>query len=282
MLDASLQEAGRQFLAPGLPPKHAQGPLSYSQFTCRSGHRAHLETEGLSHSLMRGKPRTSSADKIWSMELLGSPTIRNRSSGRLGIRKQRLLGLLAPEGQVLSRASSWAYMYPSSGHDHARNWLAGWLGLLPGRARAQQRSAKAHQLVGGAVRVAHAVAVEAARDVVELHADLRAPARERLARLEQEGHAVPARVVDEQRDRRERGAQAAQRGVLGFGRVRRARNLGRREGLPCCIHAAPAAYCHHSLFRAQAALKATPPANIGRDILNRSYMLTAPVRSCSR
>ena len=70
----------------------------------------------------------------------------------------------------------------------------------------------ARQLIGGAVGVhARAVAVKAARHVVELHADLRAPAGQRLARLQQEGHAVPARVVDEQRHRRKRGAPAAQR-----------------------------------------------------------------------
>jgi hypothetical protein len=71
---------------------------------------------------------------------------------------------------------------------------------------------KACQLVGGAIEVeAEAVAEQVARHVAELHADLRAPAGQRLARLEQERHAVPARVVDEQRDRRKRRAQAARR-----------------------------------------------------------------------
>ena len=41
----------------------------------------------------------------------------------------------------------------------------------------------------------------------ELHADLRPTCVQRLARLEQEGHTVPARIVDVQRDGCKRGAQ---------------------------------------------------------------------------
>ena len=53
------------------------------------------------------------------------------------------------------------------------------------------------------------VAEEVAGDVAELDTDLGAPVGQGLAGLEEEGHAVPARVVDEQRDRSKGGAQAA-------------------------------------------------------------------------
>ena len=67
-----------------------------------------------------------------------------------------------------------------------------------------------HQLVGSAVKVkAQAVTEEVARHVAELDTDLGAAAGQRLARLEQERHAIPARIVYEQRHRRERRAQAA-------------------------------------------------------------------------
>ena len=62
-------------------------------------------------------------------------------------------------------------------------------------------STAAYQLVGAAVQIhavqAEAVAEEVAGDVAELDADLGAPVRQGLAGLEEEGHAVPARVVDE-------------------------------------------------------------------------------------
>ena len=89
-------------------------------------------------------------------------------------------------------------------------------------------SAAAHQLVGAAVQIhaveAEAVAEEVAGDVAELDADLGAPVRQGLAGLEEEGHAVPARIVDEQRDRSKGGAQAAGTG---------------RRALSCleCVHA---------------------------------------------
>ena len=74
-------------------------------------------------------------------------------------------------------------------------------------------STAAYQLVGAAVQIhavqAEAVAEEVAGDVAELDTDLGAPVGQGLAGLEEEGHAVPARVVDEQRDRSKGGAQAA-------------------------------------------------------------------------
>mmetsp|Transcript_17395 Transcript_17395/g.52121 ORF Transcript_17395/g.52121 Transcript_17395/m.52121 type:complete len:381 (-) Transcript_17395:766-1908(-) len=67
-----------------------------------------------------------------------------------------------------------------------------------------------HQFVGGGVQVSsHLGLVQVARYVAELHPDLRTLAVKRLARLQQERHAVPPRVVDEHRHRAKRGAQAA-------------------------------------------------------------------------
>mmetsp|Transcript_8867 Transcript_8867/g.21925 ORF Transcript_8867/g.21925 Transcript_8867/m.21925 type:complete len:358 (-) Transcript_8867:2504-3577(-) len=66
------------------------------------------------------------------------------------------------------------------------------------------------QLIGGHVHVGpKLVLVDVAGHVAELHADLRAARVQRLAGLEEEGHAVPARVVDVQRARRVRGRQRA-------------------------------------------------------------------------
>ena len=81
---------------------------------------------------------------------------------------------------------------------------------------ARERSL-AHQLIGSAVKVkAQAVTEQVAGHVAELDTDLGAAAGQRLARLEQERHAIPARVVYEQRHRRERRAQAASPVWLAF------------------------------------------------------------------
>ena len=80
--------------------------------------------------------------------------------------------------------------------------------LLPAPARAMTGAKgqtecqweQAHQLVCGAVQVqAKAVPEQIARHMAELDADLCAPAGQRLARLQQKGNAIPARIVDEQR-----------------------------------------------------------------------------------
>ena len=89
-------------------------------------------------------------------------------------------------------------------------------------------SAAAYQLVGAAVQIhavqAEAVAEEVAGDVAELDADLGAPVCQGLAGLEEEGHAVPARIVDET-------ARPQQRWGTGC------RDKGRRA-LSCleCVH----------------------------------------------
>lgn len=82
--------------------------------------------------------------------------------------------------------------------------------LVVGCPPARAETESTHQFIGGGIQVsAHLGLVQVARYVAELHPDLRTLAVKRLARLQQEGHAVPPRVVDEHRHRAERWAQAA-------------------------------------------------------------------------
>ena len=61
-----------------------------------------------------------------------------------------------------------------------------------------QRGGGGHQLIGGTIEVqTHLVAVQVARHMPELHADLSMAAVQRLTGLQKEGHPVPPRIVDE-------------------------------------------------------------------------------------
>ena len=106
--------------------------------------------------------------------------------------------------------TSWGHRHPTTAN--------------PARKAAQQLNLlrTPHQLIGGPVQVhAHLVAVQVARDMPELHPDLCSPGVQGLASLEQEGHAIPARVVDEHGHRCEGWAQAAawQVSVSGWARL---------------------------------------------------------------